>query len=160
MNCEFAEKVSMLIDGELAESESQKVLAHIADCTECREMQEDFLFFRKQIKETAASFNIAEQAQVQTLLPAAPHKWWEKGISIPVPILALILLMLGVFGVWVWLSDFHRDKEFAVNTPVKPAVTAPAKAEQGLNEMSLARFDTGGRAEIYIAPATAKKADQ
>jgi len=54
MNCSFTENVSMMIDGELPESEAKKVRAHIAGCADCRDLEKDFLFFREQLKESSA----------------------------------------------------------------------------------------------------------
>ena len=49
MNCNFTEKVSLLIDGELSREEVGAVEKHLAGCLICHQAQEDFLRLRQQI---------------------------------------------------------------------------------------------------------------
>lgn len=155
MNCGFAEKVSMLIDGELSESESRQVKAHIADCAECGKLEKDFLFFREQIKESAVDF---VAGRMKTLI-SPPEKrfplWkiWKKGISLPVPVFAVFILILAGLSVWLISSNFNRTEQSAVENPVS---NSSAKAENTPDGISIARFDKGGRAEIYVAPRREK----
>lgn len=142
----------MLIDGELPEAESEKIRAHIAVCDECRNLEKDFLFFSSQIKESASDF------EFEKLEPAifAPHKqaaFWKRGIALPVPVFAGFMLFLIALSVWFVASRFYKnegvaDKNYSENSPQKTEKTA--------DEFSLARFDKGGRAEIYIAPRGGK----
>lgn len=80
MNCSLAEKVSMLIDGELSEPESLQVRAHIAGCAECRNLEKDFLFFREQIKESAADF-VAGQTRAPIFLCKTTYVLEERNFS-------------------------------------------------------------------------------
>jgi Putative zinc-finger len=152
MNCEFGEKVSMLIDGELSESESQKARAHIAGCAQCRDLEKDFLFFREQIKESAADF-VAGQIKTPLFLSAKRLPFWKKGILLPAPVFAGFILIAVGLSVWLIASRFSQNEKAALENSVK---NAPAKAEIAPNEISIARFDKGGRAEIYVAPREAK----
>ncbi len=61
MNCNFTEKISSLIDGELTQSEMREVERHLLSCGECQQMRADFLNLRSQI----ASFETSLQPTVQ-----------------------------------------------------------------------------------------------
>ena len=61
MNCSFTEKVSSLIDGELAPAEAREVERHLLSCSDCEQLRDDFLGLRSQI----ASFETALQPAIQ-----------------------------------------------------------------------------------------------
>ena len=61
MNCNFTEKISSLIDGELTQSEMREVERHLLNCGECQQMRADFLNLRSQI----ANFETSLQPTVQ-----------------------------------------------------------------------------------------------
>ena len=61
MNCNFTEKVSSLIDGELSPSDAREVERHLLNCGECQQMRADFLSLRTQI----AGFETSLQPVVQ-----------------------------------------------------------------------------------------------
>ena len=43
MDCEFLERVSLLINGEMSREESERVREHIAACAVCRRAEQEFL---------------------------------------------------------------------------------------------------------------------
>ncbi|HEX8852968.1 MAG TPA: zf-HC2 domain-containing protein [Pyrinomonadaceae bacterium] len=49
MNCEWTEKISLLIDGELGRDEAGETELHLRACVICRQAREDFLHLRAQI---------------------------------------------------------------------------------------------------------------
>ncbi len=51
MSCSFTEKISSLIDGELATAEAREVERHVLTCTECEQVRADFLNLRSHIAE-------------------------------------------------------------------------------------------------------------
>ena len=55
MNCGFTEKISSLIDGELAAVEAREVERHLLTCAQCAEARADFLNLRSQISGFEAS---------------------------------------------------------------------------------------------------------
>ena len=61
MNCNFTEKVSSLIDGELTQAETREVERHLLNCGECQQMRADFLNLRSQI----VNFETSLQPTVQ-----------------------------------------------------------------------------------------------
>lgn len=151
MKCDFVEKVSMLIDGELPAAEIEAVRAHVEACADCRELEKDFLFFRRQITNAASDY--AETARVKTS-PVAPEKrnpFWRRWISLPVPALALFVFALICAGAWLTFSRLSRMKIDTAATET-PAKNGSPKTENSPDMVSLARYDGGGRAEIYVAP--------
>lgn len=154
MNCNFANKVSMLIDGELSAAESERVRTHLAGCAECQHLEKDFLFFREQIKESAADFSETEKFQIPTIPIRKQTPFWNKWISLPAPIAALFVFALFGLGTWLILSSFRQiSNDSAIKNPV---INTSSKPENQSNEVSLARFDRGGRAEIYVVPQRAE----
>jgi hypothetical protein len=49
MDCNFTEKISLLIDGELDAEDTRAVEGHLADCGTCQLAREDFLLMRQRI---------------------------------------------------------------------------------------------------------------
>ena len=63
MNCDFTEKISQLIDGELSETEARDVQRHLTQCVACQEARADFLAFRSEISNFNPSLRPAAQAE-------------------------------------------------------------------------------------------------
>jgi len=143
MNCEFGEKVSMLIDGELSAAEEINVRRHLENCPECRELEKDLLFFRERIRE--AALDDFEKQIYELPVFESEKPFWKRGIMLPVPAFAGLLMVFAClifWGVYVYLKTPPENLSAGKITPVRPE-NPPAGA-------SLARFDQGGRAEIYI----------
>lgn len=132
----------MMIDGELTETQTRRVRAHLAECPACQDLEKDFLFFRGQINKLAEGFITSdEKPQIANGISI-----WKKGISFPIPLFAVVLLVVAglSIGLIIWRSD--RSGKAATENPGK---TLPAKnVNEG--EVSISRFDKGRRAEIYI----------
>ena len=60
-DCNWTEKVSLLIDGELAAQEARAVEQHLGDCFACRLAREDFLLLRHQLSSYHADVNLLAQ---------------------------------------------------------------------------------------------------
>lgn len=136
MDCNFSIKVSMLTDGELSPEESETVKRHLADCEECQKLEKDFLFFREQIKESADEKNY----QIPVFPTEKQVPFWKKAIPIPAPVIAGLLLAMVGFGIWFLAVKSTQTKQ---NKPI-------TKTENQPDDKSLAGFDKGGRAEIYV----------
>jgi hypothetical protein len=145
MNCEFSEKVSAFIDEELSEAESNQIKKHISECADCQNLEKDFLFFRRQIKQSATE----EFEQTQAIY-GERKSLLKRNISLPAPVFSILILVLLSLSVWFLFSSINKNRQnlSQVNTEEN---TFPKKVKTA-NETSLARFDTGGKAEIYIAP--------
>jgi len=61
MSCNFTEKISSLIDGELTQAEEREVERHLLSCGECEQLRADFLNLRSEI----AGFETSLQPVVQ-----------------------------------------------------------------------------------------------
>ena len=70
MNCYLTEKVSLLIDGELAPIETRAIERHLLECAECQQVRADFLSLRSQIG-----------AYATVLPPAAPRRELAQSLS-------------------------------------------------------------------------------
>lgn len=145
MNCKYAEKVSVLIDGELSETESKEIKLHIAGCMVCQDLEKDFLFFRRQIKTPAANeFDQRENARQKKTT------FFEKQITLPAPVFSLfILIFLGTIAGYLYSSVNPFQKETVAK---KPLEIKDLKQENFKNGTSLARYDKGRKAEIYVVP--------
>ncbi len=146
-NCSNAETISLLIDGELSETESRRTRAHIAVCTECADLEKDFLFFREQIKASVADYAV-EPVKVKFFSVEKRTSVWWRGIRLPVPVFAgLILIAVGA-AAFLITSTLNKNERVTENS----AKNSSSKIEKPFDALSLARFDTGGRTEIYVAP--------
>jgi anti-sigma factor RsiW len=63
MNCDWTEKISLLLDGELAADEAREVERHVGDCAACRLAQADFLMLRQQLSDYRTEPNLIAQRQ-------------------------------------------------------------------------------------------------
>lgn len=146
MNCGFAQMVSTMIDGELSETEVAEIGMHIAGCTDCQALERDFLLFREQLRTPAPDL-----AKRPAMPLAKRPSIWKKGIFVPVPVFAAFLLL--VAGMLIGLVALRSGKtdQIALENPLRNSQSTLDPA----GELSISRFDKGGRAEIYIEPKQA-----
>jgi negative regulator of sigma E activity len=88
MTCSQTEKVSLLIDGELAPAEALKVERHLQECVECHDAHESFVLLRGQLTSyhssvdaaavEAALAKVLSQRDVFTGGKVAPPDWRER----------------------------------------------------------------------------------
>lgn len=153
MDCEFGEKISLLIDGELPPEETEGVKAHLASCAGCRQLEKDFLYLRRQIKESVpqpAAVSALEGAGDFARAAGRKVPFWKKRILLPAPVFVLLLFVLAAAGVWAITANLNARKDATVSQDA--AKNAPAgrpPLQNAQSEISLSRFDRGGRAEIY-----------
>lgn len=148
MSCKLTEKVSLLLDGELSADEAERLAQHISACTICSSAREDFLRLRRQIK--AYEFTpdqAARQRALAQILKPAPLPLWRRRLAVPVPVFAVIVLMVAVVA-WAIFPLLAAKPSPAVLQPNDPA---PASHRN----FDLSRFDHGERAEIYTVPRQA-----
>ncbi|HVG28777.1 MAG TPA: zf-HC2 domain-containing protein [Pyrinomonadaceae bacterium] len=91
MDCNWTEKISQLVDGELSAGEAQAVERHAAQCFACRLAREDFLLLRHQLVSYRAESNpLAERRALGRILgdasapagAAGTPGWRERAASI------------------------------------------------------------------------------
>lgn len=145
----------MLVDGELPASEIEAVRRHVAGCAECQSLEKDFLFFRQEIKTSLSDVFEIEQISSHSVPIRKKTPFWSGRISLPAPALALFVVALIGLSAWLVFSRFSRTSIETVVTHNPKKNTAP-KIPNPASERSLAHYDAGGRAEIYVVPRQTK----
>src|SRR5262245_31884736 len=113
MNCEFTEKISQLIDGELSELEAREVQRHLTECVACQEARADFLGFRSEISNYNPSLHPVAQADaLQRILGQAverpartsvkPKLGWSWSFAPRAVAFASLLLVAALIGFIVY----------------------------------------------------------
>lgn len=144
MKCDYGEQISMLIDGELSGAESEKIRHHLATCKDCRTLEKDFLFLRGELKKPLREKILDRATAVSPTFEK--QKSFSRFIPRPALALALFMLICAVAGIIFFISGLNKDKQVA-----SEAENRAMPELNRLNKDSLARFDKGGRAEIYVA---------
>jgi len=71
MHCDWTQRVSLLIDGELAPAEAHAAERHLDNCAACQGAREDFLSLRRQITAHEVKFDaLAERRALKRILAA------------------------------------------------------------------------------------------
>ena len=109
MTCdEYQEKVSALIDNELADHESELLFTHMSGCAECRATLRSELELRANLREDIPPLAPRElDARVLTAAknrrptepdrPAFPAMIWQRRLSMRIPVVAAAVFVL-IFG--------------------------------------------------------------
>src|SRR5215472_8949240 len=142
MKCDFAEKVSLLIDGELSPIEARATERHLDECAGCRLLHEDFLGLRRQIGSyTSALDPFATQRALARVLgtgrtTAAPDPRARILSALKTPrlgpalaaaaIVVLLALTFGYFGLrHRWERHDHIAQNPGESGPVQKASPNP-----------------------------------
>ena len=118
MSCHYTEKVSSLIDGELAPVEAREVERHLLNCAECEQLRADFLNLRSQI----ASFETSLQPTVQNRAlrkilsgdpgpQRAPARGLQWGFGTPAVAFATLLIVGAIIGLVLYQISSPGDSE-------------------------------------------------
>lgn len=134
MSCNYTEKVSSLIDGELAPAEAREVERHLLNCAECEQVRADFLSLRSQI----AGFETATRPVVQNralkkILSGGEHRAPARGLgwswSTPAIAFALLLIVGAIFGVILYQNSTKHEEiatvQIASPTPSATPESSP-----------------------------------
>jgi len=134
MYCDWTQRVSLLIDGELAPAEAHAAERHLDNCAACQGAREDFLLLRRQITAHEVKFDaLAERRALKRILAAggsgtktgkeqavfASPRWSERfagGFSLPrlAALAASALLLIGfAAGINAYLKARHPQLELA-----------------------------------------------
>ena len=135
MSCNFTEKISSLIDGELSTAEARQVESHLVTCAQCAEARADFLSLRSQIAsyeptlapavQNRALAKILSKGERQRTAPASATRWgWNWGLG------AAALGSLAIVALFITLMirfiPSKQPQQVAVKTPA-PA-SSPASS--------------------------------
>jgi len=125
MNCNFTEKVSSLIDGELSPSDAREVERHLLNCGECQQMRADFLNLRSQIAGFETSLQPVVQNRALKKILSTPRRapafglQWSFGKAVA---FASLLIAGALMGFMLYQSSNSRGPQsgrevVAVNEP-------------------------------------------
>ena len=144
MTCNFTQKISSFIDGELEPREAREVERHLLSCAECEQLRTDFLHLRSEI----ASFETSTQPVVQNralkkILSGGrradtPNRvpgrarglQWSWGT--PAVAFAALLIVAAIIGLVLYNGSNKQEPIAKINAP-SPAPTAtpePTKPEE------------------------------
>jgi hypothetical protein len=152
MDCKFTENVSLLMDGELSSDQARQVQSHLLSCVICQQAQEDFLFLRQEIQDYQHEPDIRLQRQaLHNILSTERVPFWRRKIALPVPALALMLLLFVALSLWA--TYWRNSKSPQPMATIHPAKT-PENGAASANAFDLSRFDKGERAVIYTTRRT------
>jgi hypothetical protein len=140
MSCSFTEKISSLIDGELATAEAREVERHVLTCGECAQVKADFLNLRSEI----AGFESSLQPTVQNRAlkkilsrgERATAHGWQWGWSTSAIAFASLLLVGAIIGLILYQTSRSNDRhpntiaEVPSSTPVPTPEQTPTKEEK------------------------------
>lgn len=141
MSCSFTEKISSLIDGELAQAEAREVERHVLTCAECEHVKADFLSLRSQIAgfETAANPAITNRELGRILsrgdrTSARGLRW---GWSTPAIAFATMLIVGAIVGlIWYQSSSNTNPNQSVAQVPSPTPSPIVEKEDQPQPEAS------------------------
>src|SRR5829696_6982272 len=125
MNCNFTEKISSLIDGELSQAEAREVERHVLNCGECEQLRADFLNLRSQIVSFETSLQpVVQNRALKKLLSAerpTPARGLQWGFGTQAAAFATLLIVGAIIGLLLYQSSNTRGpasiEHVAVQTP-------------------------------------------
>ncbi len=131
MSCNYTEKISSLIDGELAAAEAREVERHVLSCAECEQVRADFLNLRSEI----AGFETSTQPMVQNralkkILSGgrrAPARGLQWGWSTPAVAFATLLIVGAIIGLIFYQSSKKQEHVAIVQGPTAAPSATPDK---------------------------------
>ncbi|HLL74483.1 MAG TPA: zf-HC2 domain-containing protein [Pyrinomonadaceae bacterium] len=154
-NCDWTEKVSLLIDGELGSEEANAVETHLGDCFACRMAREDFLLFRHRISSYQPDINLlAQREALRNILaagradnstadpalasPAVGRRFSFAGLFAlpslnPGLVAASVLVLVCVVAGLLMLRGDSKPEQVATNpqtAPAPPSTSAPVASPE------------------------------
>lgn len=135
-NCEkIQEMISAMLDGELSEQERIEIKEHIALCSDCAAMYEDFAALREELKESLAEVPASLHANIMDAVRSAPKP--KKPLQVlmrPYMSAAACLIIVAGIALAARAGSLGPDKAVSSGSklavPAAPAAPeAPAEAE-------------------------------
>lgn len=165
MSCSFTEKISSLIDGELAPAEAREVERHLLTCGECEQLQADFLGLRSQIVSFETSLPPAVQNRALKKILSrgdrVPVRGMPWGWSSPAVAFATLLIVGAIIGLVLYQSSTpqQRDSEqtVAVHSPSPVASPEPTQEPEQPSSTKEPGKDEKETAPRRTPPAPGKK---
>jgi outer membrane biosynthesis protein TonB len=135
MNCNFTEKISSLIDGELTPAEAREVERHLIGCGACKQVRADFLNLRSQITSFESSLSpVVQNRALKQILSAerrAPARRLQWGFGTQAVAFATLLIVGAIIGLVLYQSSRspQTGPQVAIQTP-SPAPAAPIEQDK------------------------------
>jgi len=136
MSCNFTEKISALIDGELTQAEAREVERHWLNCSDCEQLRADFLNLRSQIAgfESSLQPEVSHSALRKILTPErrVPARGWQWRFGTQAVAFATLLIVGAIIGLMFYQSknEPHQETVAEVQTPSpQPAATVGKLAD-------------------------------
>ncbi len=133
MSCSFTEKISSLIDGELAQAEAREVERHVLTCAECEQVKADFLSLRSQIAgfETAANPAITnrELNRILSRGDRASARGLRWGWSTPAIAFATLVIVGTIIGLIWYQNASNTDSNKSVAQVPSPTPSPTVEKE-------------------------------
>lgn len=133
MSCNFTEKISSLIDGELSPAEARQVESHLVTCMQCAEARADFLSLRSQIAnyESSLAPTVQNRALAKILSSGsrertAPASGINRGLNWGYGAAALGFAVILIVAVSIFLISSKRPEQVAVTGPASASSPTPA----------------------------------
>src|SRR5919107_1572180 len=124
MNCNFTERISSLIDGELSATEAREVERHLLGCNECQQVRADFLNLRTQIAGFETSLQPAVQNRALKKILSVPRRAPARGFGwsfgTQAVALATLVIVAAIIGLLMYKSSSNTrttDQHVAVQNP-------------------------------------------
>ena len=137
MSCNFTEKISSLIDGELSANEAREVERHLLNCTDCEQLRADFLNLRSQIASFESSLQPTVQNRALKKILSTERRVPARGLQWGFGTQAVAFASLLVIGVIIGLVLYQNSNKQSpaskeVATAKQSASPAPSiSVEQG-----------------------------
>ena len=148
-----AEQTAGFVDRKLSGEEFQMVTDHLSGCEQCALAVDDLNAFRIQVAPTLEQEFHSEPA------PSAPEGWW-RGTFMSLPalfrlsprpafgaVMAILLLAVSGWIIWLMLSDREPRQEVVVSTPTLPQPSPepqPAPTAEPSPAPLVAQLNDGG----------------
>ncbi len=110
MTCNFTEKISSLIDGELATAEAREVERHLLSCSECEQLRADFLNLRSQIAGFESSLEPTVQNRALKKILAPERRTPVRGLQWSFGTQAIAFATLLIVGAIIGLALYQSKK--------------------------------------------------
>jgi len=128
MNCRFSEKISSLIDGELAPAEAREVERHLLTCSECEQLRADFLSLRSQIIgfETSLQPEVQNRALKKILARPGRTRGLQWNFGTQAIAFAMLVIVAAIIGFVAYQKSNNQRGQKDVALVVQTPSPAPA----------------------------------
>ena len=144
MTCPELFKLSLLLDGELEESEVEQLRTHLADCPQCSSAWSDFSGLRGELRALAAQAGRDEEEALRRFVASTRGGFWRRRLAVPAPLAAAVAVLLMALVLWIGML------------PGGPGISTqglglqpPEQVSQPAGGIDFARYDHGARPVIF-----------